>query len=231
MQRATLKPTPDQTFEIVGGGADYDFARILETSRSAERAHDVERACNLRYHAFGRIAELLPDDEETVLEWNHRNTRAAIELVHASAVDHFLIDDFEMSAAMLELLLDADPEDHMESVILLALDYVALEDYDSLDGIMNDISDKYAVRSLLLLWSSYRRTGEIPAGEATGFRKRFPLCFAEFTADEHPADEAYLADIESEHPSPKAQARELWLQTENLWRRWPDFIQRLRESK
>ncbi|MDE5636870.1 MAG: tetratricopeptide repeat protein [Alistipes sp.] len=226
MQKPTLNPTENQTFEIIGSG-DCDFVRTLEASRRAEREQDVERACNIRYAAFGRIAGLLPDDEETILEWNHRNTRAAMETIYASAVDHFLIDDFEMSAAMLELLLDVDPEDHLESVIMLAMDYVALEEYELLDEIINDISDKYAVRALLLLWSSFRRTGELPAGEVTGFRKRFPLFFAEFTAAEHPADEKYLADIESEHPSQAAQARELWLQTENLWRRFPGFVERL----
>lgn len=229
MQKATLNPTGNQTFEILGSG-EYDFVRVLETSRRAEREHDVERACNIRYAAFGRIVGLLPDDEETILEWNHRNTRAAMETLYASAVDHFLIDDFEMSAAMLELLLDVDPEDHLECVVMLAMDYVALEEYELLDEIINDISDKYAVRALLLLWSSFRRTGSLPEGEMTGFRKRFPLVFGEFTADTHPADAKYLADIESERPSPAAQARELWLQTENLWRRFPGFIECLRRE-
>lgn len=51
--------------------------------------------------------------------------------------------------------------------------------------------------------------------------------FAEFTAVEHPADERYLRDIEGERPSAAAQARELWLQTEILWTRFPDFIRAL----
>lgn len=49
------------------------------------------------------------------LEWNHA-IRAALELIRASAIDHFLINDFEMSAALLELLLELDPEDHLEGV-------------------------------------------------------------------------------------------------------------------
>ena len=60
------------------------------------------------------------------------------------------------------------------------------------------------------------------------FRTRFAPWFAEFTADEHPADDAYLHDIEGEHSSLGAQARELWLQTENLWVLWPGFIDALR---
>lgn len=60
------------------------------------------------------------------------------------------------------------------------------------------------------------------------FRTRFAPYFAEFTADEHPADGQYLEDIESERPSVQAQARELWLRTENLWTLFPDFIAALR---
>ena len=68
----------------------------------------------------------------------------------------------------------------------------------------------------------------MPEGELQRFRTHFAPFFAEFTADEHPADEAYLRDIGSERPSPAAQARELWLQTENLWVFWPSFIDALR---
>ena len=103
--KATLNPTPDQTFEIVGQGA-YDFVRVLTHSKQLQRQGRVEEACNERFHAFQRISELLPEDEEVILEWEDPNTRAALEVIHASAIDHFLINDFEMSTAMLELLLD-----------------------------------------------------------------------------------------------------------------------------
>ena len=36
-----------------------------------------------------------------------------------------------------------------------------------------------------------------------------------------------VRDIEGERPSAAAQARELWLQTEILWTRFPDFIRAL----
>lgn len=226
MQRVSLNPTADQTFEIEGKGI-CDFRTTLSTSRRLERKGDIEGACNLRYKGCQALMEALPEDEEITLEWGHRNSQAALELLHASAVDHFLIDDFEMSAALLELLLELDGEDHLEASNLLALNYVAMEEYELFDEIINDISDKHAIRELLLLWSSLRRSGEIPSGELSAFRRRFPLYFEEFTADNHPADEAYLSDIESEHPSQRAQARELWLMTENLWRLFPDFIEAL----
>lgn len=230
MQKAMLNPTPDQTFEIVGEGP-YDFSRVLRHSRELQQAGRVEEACNERFQAFQRLAELIPEQEEVILEWNHRNSRAALELIEASAIDHFLINDFEMSAALLEMLLELDPEDHLEGSELLAFDYLAMDEQELFDEVINDISDKCASRELLLLWSAYRRGGRLPEGELQRFRTRFAPYFAEFTAAEHPADEAYLRDIESEHPSVAAQARELWLRTENLWVLWPGFIEALRAAR
>ncbi len=230
MQKAMLNPTPDQTFEVIGEGP-YDFFRVLRHSRELQQAGRVEEACNERFQAFQRLAELIPEQEEVILEWNHRNSRAALELIEASAIDHFLINDFEMSAALLEMLLELDPEDHLEGSELLAFDYLAMDEQELFDEVINDISDKCASRELLLLWSAYRRDGRLPQGELQRFRTRFAPYFAEFTAAEHPADEAYLRDIESEHPSVAAQARELWLRTENLWVLWPGFIDALRAAR
>jgi len=230
MQKAFLKPTPDQTFEAIGEGP-YDFAKVLAHARELQAAGNVEAACESRYQAFQRLAGLIPDDEEVILEWNHRNSRAALELVYASAIDHFLINDFEMSAALLEMLLDLDPEDHLEGSELLAFDYLAMDESELFDEVINDVSDKNASREVLLLWSAYRRDGRLPDGELKRFKTRFAPYFAEFAAAEHPADDAYLRDIESERPSAAAQARELWLRTENLWALWPCFIEALKTQK
>ena len=96
MQKASLNPTPDQTFEVIGEGP-YNFVKILSRSREMQAAGHVREACNERFQAYHRLAELIPEDEEVNLEWNHRNSRAALELIHASAIDHFLINDFELS--------------------------------------------------------------------------------------------------------------------------------------
>ena len=55
------------------------------------------------------------------------------------------------------------------------------------------------------------------------------MFYAEFKAAEHPVSAAYLADIDSEHPSREALARELWLQTEHLWNQFPGFIEALQK--
>lgn len=230
MQKACLNPTADQTFEVVGEGP-YNFVKVLSRAAELQAAGQVKEACEERYQAFQRLAELIPEDEEVNLEWNDRNSRAALELVRASAIDHFLINDFEMSAAMLELLLELDPEDHLEGSELLAFDYLAMDEQELFDEVINDVSDKYASRELLLLWAAYRHDDKLPEGELQHFKTRFAPFFNEFTAAEHPADEAYLRDIESERPSLAAQARELWLQTENLWHLWPGFIEALTAAR
>jgi hypothetical protein len=227
MQKPHFNPTPDQTFELVGSGP-YDFRKVLDEATRQQQAGCIEKACNLRFQGFQRLMELLPEDEEIILEWNHRNSRAVLELLHATAVDHFLIRDYELSAAQLELLMELDPEDPLEAATLLAFDYQAMDEQELFDEVINDVSDKQADRLILLLWAGFRRNGVLPEGELKRLKERFAPYYREFTADEHPADEAYLRSIESEHPTVEAEARELWLRTESLWQQWPEFIEQLK---
>lgn len=232
MIRPQLRPTANQSFEIVADpkDRDWDFTDVLARSRREEQQGNIEEACNIRYHAVQRLEELLPDVGEVILEWEDDNSQAALEVIYCSAIDHFLISDWEMSAAMLEMLLDLDPEDHLEATIRLAYTYLAMEEYDCYDDIANDISDKSVDKQILTLWSEYRRTGALPAGEVRNFRKRFGAYFDEFTAAEHPADERFLTDIAGERPSVATLARELWLQTEHLWAQFGGFVEALRKA-
>ena len=232
MIKPQLRPTADQTFRLVADPADrkWDFVEILARSRREEQQGNIEAACNTRYHAVQRLEELLPDSGEVIFEWEDDNSQAALEVVYCSAIDHFLIGDWEMAAAMLEMLLELDPEDHLEATTRLAYTYIAMEEYDSYDDIADDLNDKSVDRAILTLWSEFRRTGTLPADEVRNFGKRFAAYYNEFRADEHPIDEGYLADIESERPSVAAQARELWLQTEHLWAQFGGFIEALRKA-
>ncbi len=231
MAEAYLNPTKDQTFEIIAGSNPaYNFIKILKKSHELQTSGSVAEACNMRFTAIQNLQELLPEDEEVCLEWNHANSQAAIEIVNMSAVDHFLIGDYEISTALLELSLELDGEDHLESTNLLAYCYLAMEEYELFDEVINDISDKNASREVLLLWSAHLREGALPEGEMRNFKNRFAAFYAEFTADEHPTDQQYLEDIESARPSLAAQARELWLRTETLWDAYPKFIDALRRA-
>ncbi len=181
----------------------------------------------MRFAAVQTLQEVLDDNDDVLLEWRDDNSRAAIELLRLSAIDHFLINDFEISSALLEMALDLDPEDHIEASNLLAFDYLAMGEYELFDEVINDISDKYASRTILLLWSSFLRDGVLPSGEMHSLKCRFTPYYNEFVASEHPVDEKYLLSIESERPSQEALARELWLQTETLWTANKEFVEAL----
>lgn len=226
----TLTPTAEQTFELEGSGP-WDFRKRLHIARELQGRGEVEAACEERYRAVQLLEELLPEEEEINLEWNHPNSRAALEVIHESAIDHFLIGDFELSAALFELLLELDPEDHLEAVEPLAFDYLELEEYELFEELLPDIAEKSLARPILELWAAYRQTGALSAPLLSGLQSRHPALYEEFTATEHPADENFLREIDSERPTPRARARELWLRTEPLWSLHPRFIAALRGEK
>ncbi len=229
MERSYLRPTAEQTYEISSQSRpDLNFRAILNRALEYQNSGELERACEIRFQAAQTLQQALPDDEEIILEWDDENSRAALEVLYMSGIDNFLVADYELSSALLEMCLDLDPEDHYEATNLLAYNYLTLGEFELFDEIINDISDKHASRMLLLLWSSHLRDGVIALRELMAFKSRYNPFYNEFTSEEHPVDEAYLIDIESERPSKQAQARELWLQTEHLWQEYPEFIDALR---
>ena len=222
-----LEPTENQTFIIVGRSDEGNLVRRLEHSREAERQGDFERACNERFLAFQDIYGTLPEDEAVELDWSHANSRAAMEIIHDSAIDNFVAGDAELAAAQAELLLDCDPEDKLETTPILALCYIALGDEDCLEEAIIDLDDKSPLKALTEAWLSFRRTGAIDGAVAERLRRQ--RAFAdELSAEEHLTDETYLHDISSERPSPKALARELWLRCEPIFNRQPEFLEAVR---
>ncbi|MDY3979406.1 MAG: tetratricopeptide repeat protein [Tidjanibacter sp.] len=235
MPKNTLKPTAYQTFRIEfapdAAGHDTDFESVLERSRKLEDKGRFEEACNLRFNTFQELVELIPDEGDITLDWDDETSQAAIVLGYSSAIDLFLIADWEMCAAALEMILELDPEDHLEASVILAYTYIAMGEYESFDEVLNDVNDSSADKAILTLWSEERRTGRLPQGEVIRLKRNFAPYYREFIAASHPVDEAYVKDIGSEHPSKEALARELWIQTEHLWTRFfPDFIEKLKQA-
>lgn len=222
-----FNPTPDQTFELEGG-AKYNFIRAKERIDELDRAGRYAEACEARYQGFQLLADALPEDEPMPLRWEHANSRAAIMILHGSAIDHFRIGDLEMAMAQLELLLDCDPEDHLEAINLLALCYATVEEWELYDEVELDLTDKSAESVVARLWASWRRDGAVDKGALSLLKSKFKPYFAEFTAVEHPDDDAFRQDIMSERPSQGAQAREWWLLTEPLWAEFPEFVESLK---
>lgn len=217
--KITLKPTENQNCIILGG----DFQKTLDRALRLEEEGNFEGACDMRYKAFQQIVEVLPEEDAVELDFSHPNTRAAIEIVYGSAVDNFLAGDVELATAQLELLLECDSEDHIEATQQLALCYIALEEWECLDDIIPDLSDKSMLRPLVEALAEYIRTGKISSDSLSSLRRHRHLC-EELCAAEHPADEAYLRDISSERPTQQALAREIYLRCEPLFIKYSEFI-------
>ena len=218
-----FNPTADQMFELEGRGR-YNFVRHNEVIGALVKEGRYDEACEARYEAFQLLVEALPEDEAMPLRWEHANSRAAVSVLYGSAVDHFRIGDLEMAMAQLELLLDCDPEDHFEGVNLLALCYVAMEEWDLFDDLLIDLTDKSAEAVIARLWASYRSLGEVDKTLLSLLKSRHKAYYEELCLEEHPDDDAFRRDIESERPSQRAEAREWWLLTEPLWREFSAFL-------
>ena len=224
-----FNPTPDQTFELEGRG-EYNFVKQNEHIDTLIAEGRYAEACEARYQAFQLLAEALPEDEPMPLRWEHANSRAAIVVLHGSAMDHFRIGDLEMAMAQLEMLLDCDPEDHLEGINLLALCYVAMEEWEAYEDIEIDLTEKSAEAVVARMWASYMRDGNVDKALLSLLKSRHAAFYAELTAAEHPDDEAFRKDIASERPSQRAEAREWWLMTEPLWAEFPEFIEALKSN-
>lgn len=224
-----FNPTTDQEFELEGGGK-YNFVRSKSTIDRLVSEGDYNGACEARYEAFLALAEALPEDEAMPLSWNHANSRAAVSILYGSAVDHFRIGDLEMAMAQLELLLDCDPEDHFEGVNLLALCYIAMQEWEAFDDLVIDLTDKSAEAVVARLWAQFVRTGRLDTALVKLLSSRHKAYYEELRSDEHPDDETFRREISSERPTPRAEAREWFLLTEPLWREFPEFLETLRLS-
>ena len=218
-----FNPTADQMFELEGRGR-YNFVRHNEVIDALVKEGRYDEACEARYEAFQLLADALPEEEAMPLRWEHANSRAAVSVLYGSAVDHFRIGDLEMAMAQLELLLDCDPEDHFEGVNLLALCYVAMEEWELFDDLSIDLTDTSAEAVVARLWASYRSEGEVDKALLSLLKSRHKAYYDELCLEEHPDDEAFRRDIESERPSQRAEAREWWLLTEPLWREFSEFL-------
>lgn len=225
-----FNPTSEQCFELVGEG-QYNFIKHKDAVDRLVKEARYEEACERRYEAFQLLAEALPEDEAMPLSWEHSNSRAAISILYGSAVDHFRIGDLEMSMAQLELLLECDPEDHFEGVNLLALCYIATEEWEAFDDLVIDLTDKSAEAVIARLWASFERDGGLDRELLKLLRTRHKHYYEELIADEHPDDEVFRRDIASDRPTPSAEAREWWLLTEPLWGEFPEFVYKLKSEK
>lgn len=222
MSRITLNPSSSGLWRV-GGLND-----TLQRSRQLE-ANSWPEAAQMRFDAVQALLDKI-GEEDILLDWEDRATRAAIELIYVAAADQLLIGEVETAAALWEVLLSVDEEDHMSASVPLAFCYVALEDYDCWEEMMFSISSKSPEYHLLTLWAEYRRTGGIDRDALHTLRTRHKVWMEEFLADEHPLDEEYLADSRAERPSPRTEARELYFATAPLWESNDKFLKTIKKA-
>ena len=222
MQRIKITPSASGEYQI----AAPDFVGFKQ---SLLKINDWTQAAEKRFEMVQQLLDSMGEDDMP-LDWEHSNTRAAIETIYASAIDSLSVGEIEIAAALWENLMGLDQEDHMNVSVPLAFCYVVLEDFDCLESVMFDISPKRAEYHLLMLWSEYFRTKGIAIDSLRELRTRHKAWYAEILADVHPIDDAYLADSRKEKPSPTTEARELWFVLEPLFASHPEFIEMLRKA-
>jgi hypothetical protein len=220
-----LQPTVNQTFRLIGNSARGNLNARLEQSYKAEQEDDYPAACMMRFEAFEDILATLPDDEDSAvtLDRTHPNTLAAMEIILASAVDSYLAGEGEVAAAQLELLLDCDDEDPLEATPILALCYAMIGEWECLEDIEPDLGDKSALAPLLRALQQFVNRGKIESNTVEQLA-RYKEFAAELNLSDHPTDEAYTRDINSDRPTRAALAREMYLRTETLLNTYPKFL-------
>ncbi len=126
-------------------------------------------ACQLRFEGAQLLVDLFDDESDDLptLEWDDPYTASALMNLHASAVDHFVTGDFEMAAAMLELLLDCDPEDHLSATETLIFCYIVLEEWELWEELLENLPAESLIRQLAAEWGAARRENRSPVLSAT----------------------------------------------------------------
>jgi hypothetical protein len=222
MQRIKIIPSASGEYQI----AAPDFVGFKQ---SLFKINDWTQAAEKRFEMVQQLLDSMGDDDMP-LDWEHSNTRAAIETIYASAIDSLSVGEIEIAAALWENLMGLDQEDHMNVSVPLAFCYVVLEDFDCLEEMLFSISSKTPEYHLLTLWAEYRRTGGVDRDALRTLRSRHKVWLEEFLADEHPIDEEYLADSQSERPSQRTEARELFFATAPLWERNANFLKTIKKA-
>lgn len=190
----------------------------------------LQEACQLRLDGCLLVSDLMEetDDEFVVLDWEDGYTARALSMVYDSAEDHLVIGDFEMAAAMFELLADRDPEDHLNAAERLVFCYVALGEWELYDETVELLEGDAMTTRLARYWAAFRRGEESAETVRAAMQREDTVLFREWLADTHEVTPEYLASMASNRPSAEMVARRLWLRTESFWREFPEFVELLK---
>lgn len=127
-------PTGNNLYNIE---SDVDLGQILLKSDELMDVGRVEEACQIRYDVTVEALEQL-DKFDDAIELNMQNAENQdfVDLIVKCGIDHYFISDFEIAAAIFETALDLDPEDHYGATANAGFCYAGLQEWDSLDAII-----------------------------------------------------------------------------------------------
>lgn len=205
----------------------HNMAARLALAAQLTQQGQVDQACQLRFDGCNIILDILPDDEDIILEWDaDTNNQEAVEMLYCSGVDHFMHGDYEYAAGLLEMALMLDEEDHFAATNTLAYCYIALQEWELLEETLIDIPTPSMEATLINTWAEFEQ-GKLKNPKPK-LQSQAPELLAELTAPEHPIDPQFTTEIKSDKPSKQTQAREIYLKTEGIWQRFSNFIEALR---
>lgn len=227
VQRDAASATPMVVLTKILEKEPHNMAARLELATQLTNMGEVDQACQMRFEGCNMILDILPDDEDIILEWDaDTNNQEAIELLYSSGVDHYMHGDYEYAAGLLEMALMLDEEDHFSATVVLGYCYVALQEWELLEETMIDIPTPSLDATLISAWADFEQGKDKNPGKK--LQREAPELLAELIEPEHPVDPQFLADIKADRPSKKAQARALYLRTEGLWQTFSGFIEALK---
>ncbi|MBQ0080304.1 MAG: hypothetical protein KBS95_01965 [Alistipes sp.] len=157
MAKISFKPCEGNLFRFTG----MDFKKFLDENISKQRAGKIEEAMDERYKIAINIATCLPDEFDMVLDCLDDNSRNATNVMYISAIDLYMNEDWERSAALLETILDIDSEDCYSAPAILTLCYIMLEDDDCLESIVSDVEVTTTMNIFALSAVDYKNSGTI----------------------------------------------------------------------
>lgn len=224
-----IAPSQNGTCRIEADSRNSDPKRVLDHSYELERQQKFDEACQARFDVAQPLADVLMQEENLEFDFTDGTTYAAAELLYDSAIDLLVAGEYEISAAMLELLLDHDSEDRFGCTVSAALCYIALGDEACFDEAILDVDVKGVDYPLLQIIENYRTVRTIP-GEDLESLSRHREIVDELLAVDHPTDDKYISDINSEHPSRKAEARAVYLKYEPVIMMFDGLMDALREA-
>ncbi len=135
-----ISPLPRQVthgiLEQIFDKEPHNFPVAMALADSYMELEQVEDACQTRLDCATLIFDLiesLPDNENIEIDMNTPDNLAVIMTIYLSAIDHYSIGDYEMAAAMLEMILEMDVEDHLGANNYLAFAYAALGENDGVE--------------------------------------------------------------------------------------------------